>query len=140
MFEQASRVVVIAAAIGVLVSSAKSVQAGAPGDAKERVVFSDKLLDTPGKRLTAVVVDYPPAGKSAQHRHAGSVFAYVLEGAVRSQNSATGGLKIYNAGDSFFEPAGSQHLVSENASASKPARFLAIFVADDGAKLTTASH
>jgi hypothetical protein len=36
----------------------------------------------------------------------------------------------------FFEPPGSNHLVSENASASEPASLLAIFIAEDGAVLT----
>ena len=91
----------------------------------------------PGKNLTAVVVSYAPGGKSGAHHHAGSVFAYVLSGAIRSENSATGPAKVYQAGESFFEPPGSEHLVSENASATEPASLLAIFVADDGATLTT---
>jgi hypothetical protein len=40
------------------------------------------------------------------------------------------------AGETFFEPPGSKHLVSENASATAPASLLAIFVADDGVQLT----
>jgi hypothetical protein len=36
----------------------------------------------------------------------------------------------------FFEPPGSDHLVSENASATEPASLLAIFIAEDGAVLT----
>jgi quercetin dioxygenase-like cupin family protein len=91
----------------------------------------------PGKSLTAVVVTYAPGGKSEKHHHAGSVFAYVLSGAIRSENSATGPGKVYNTGESFFEPPGSEHLVSENASTTEPASLLAVFVADDGAKLTT---
>ena len=90
-----------------------------------------------GKSITATVVSYPPGGKSGPHRHAGSVVAYVLSGAIRSENSATGPVKVYKAGESFFEPPGSRHLVSENASAKEPARLLAVFVADDGAQLTT---
>jgi quercetin dioxygenase-like cupin family protein len=65
------------------------------------------------------------------------VLAFVLSGEIRSENSATGPVKVYKAGEAFFEPAGSKHLVSENASESEPASLLAIFVADDGAKLTT---
>ena len=38
---------------------------------------------------------------------------------------------------SFFEPPQSRHLVSENASATEPANMLVIFVAEDGAQLTT---
>jgi len=100
-------------------------------------VATETLGNVPGKKLTAIVVNYAPGGKSDAHRHAGSVFAYVLSGAIRSQNSATGPVKVYKTGESFFEPPGSRHLVSENASAKEPASLLAIFVADDGARLTT---
>jgi len=96
-----------------------------------------KLANVPGKSLTVVVVNYAPGGKSGKHHHAGSVFAYVLSGAIRSENSATGPVKVYEAGESFFEPAGSEHLVSENASTTEPASLLAVFIADDRAQLTT---
>jgi len=65
------------------------------------------------------------------------VFAYVLSGAIRSENSVTGPARVYRAGESFFEPPGSEHLVSENASATEPASLLAVVGADDGAQLTT---
>lgn len=110
--------------------------ARAEGD-QVKAVLSEKLPNVPGKSLTAVVVNYAPGGKSPSHHHAGSVFAYVLSGAIRSENSATGPARVYKAGESFFEPPGSEHLVSENASATEPASLLAVFVADDGAKLTT---
>ena len=100
-------------------------------------VASEKLPNVPGKSVSAIVVNYAPGGKSGKHHHAGSVLAYVLSGAIRSENSATGPAKVYHAGESFFEPPGSEHLVSENASTTEPARLLAIFIADDGAELTT---
>ena len=102
----------------------------------EKIVFSTKLVNVPGKRLTGVVVTYPPGGRSPAHHHAGSVFAYVLSGDIRSKNSATGPVAVYGAGMSFFEPPDSEHSVSENASKSSPASMLAIFVADDKATLT----
>jgi quercetin dioxygenase-like cupin family protein len=101
-----------------------------------RRVLAEHLPNVPGKSLTAVVVSYPPGGKSMTHHHAGSVFAYVLTGAIRSQNSATGRVRVYKAGEAFFEPPGSTHLISENASATEPASLLAVFVADDAATLT----
>jgi len=110
--------------------------AHAEGD-QVRPVRSEKLPNVPGKSITTVVVNYAPGGKSVSHHHAGSVLAYVLSGEIRSENSATGPAKVYKAGESFFEPPGSAHLVSENASATDPASLLAIFVADDGAQLTT---
>jgi quercetin dioxygenase-like cupin family protein len=111
---------------------------GTAADNAERAapVFAHKLPNVPGKSLTAVVVTYAPGGKSGKHHHAGSVFAYVLSGAIRSENSATGPAKVYKAGETFFEPPGSEHLVSENASTTEPASLLAVFIADDGAQLT----
>lgn len=101
-----------------------------------RKLSAVKLPNVPGQTLTAKVVEYPPGGKSDVHHHAGSVFAYVLTGRIRSQNSATGSARIYKAGETFFEPPGSSHLIGENASASAPASLLAIFIAEDGAVLT----
>ena len=101
-----------------------------------RLIRTEKLANVPGQTLTVVAVNYPPGGKSRRHHHAGSVYAYVLSGAVRSENSATGPVKVYKAGESFFEPPGSTHLISENASTTKPASLLAVFIADDGAQLT----
>jgi quercetin dioxygenase-like cupin family protein len=106
-------------------------------DEETKRVATEMLGNVPGKKLTAIVVNYAPGGKSGAHRHAGSVFAYVLSGAIRSENSATGPVKVYNAGESFFEPPGSRHLVSEKASAKEPASLLAIFVADNNVRLTT---
>jgi len=101
-----------------------------------RTVATETLPNVPGKSITAIVVSYAPGAKSMKHHHAGSVLAYVLSGEIRSENSATGPAKVYKAGETFFEPPGSEHLVSENASATEPASLLAIFIADDGAELT----
>jgi len=128
--------VVAALAIGAAALLGAAATAIAHGD-DVHPVFSGALPNVPGKSLTAVVVNYAPGAKSETHHHAGSVFAYVLSGAIRSENSATGAAKVYHVGESFFEPPGSIHLISENASATEPASLLAVFVADDGATLTT---
>jgi quercetin dioxygenase-like cupin family protein len=107
----------------------------AEGD-KVQPVFSQKLPNVPGKTLTAVAVDYAPGGKSKAHHHAGVVFAYVVSGAIRSQVD-DGPARVYHAGEAFFEGPGAHHVVSENGSRNKPAKLLAVFVADDGASLTT---
>lgn len=126
------------AAIGALGALAVvgSHAAAAPGSERVTPLLRAALSDTPGRTLTAVVVDYAPGGVSIAHHHAGSVFAYVVAGAIRSQNSATGGVRVYHAGETFFEPAGSIHLISANASSTAPARLLAVFVAPTNAKLT----
>jgi quercetin dioxygenase-like cupin family protein len=122
---------------GILLPGHVSRAADDDAGAQVKPVFAQALPNVPGKTLTAIVVSYAPGGKSGKHHHAGSVFAYVLSGAIRSENSATGPVRVYEAGESFFEPPGSEHLVSENASETEPASLLAVFVADDGAHLTT---
>ena len=126
--------------LGCLAVGPSAFGAGEDAGAQVRPVLSEKLPNVPGESLTAVVVSYAPGGRSPAHHHAGSVFAYVLSGAIRSENSATGPAKVYKAGESFFEPPGSEHLVSENASATEPASLLAVFVADDGAVLKSADE
>lgn len=122
-------------ALGILAPFPKATAAN-PG-ATVTPVRIEALANVPGKDLTAVVVTYPPGGSTPVHHHAGSVFAYVLSGAVRSQVSGQRSAKVYTAGESFFEPPGSTHLVSANASDTEPAKFLVVFIADKDAKLTT---
>jgi quercetin dioxygenase-like cupin family protein len=112
----------------------------ASGAGQEHTVFSGQLPNVPGKTLTAVVVEYGPGDSTPAHRHAGSVIAYVISGQIRSENSATGAVRVYHAGETFFEPPGSTHLVSANASDMDPASLLAVFVADDHAQLTLPAH
>ena len=132
-----NRLYVFAALIFVS-SSALAVLAANAG-ATVTPAFRQPIANVPGKSLTAVVVDYAPGAGSPPHRHAHSAFiyAYVLSGSIRSQvddNPA----KIYRAGESWSEPPGAHHKVSENASTSEPARLLAIFVANsEDQSLTT---
>ena len=95
-----------------------------------RPVVTEKLPNVPGKSITAIVVHYAPGAKSVKHHHAGSVLAYVLSGEIRSENSATGPVKVYKAGESFYENPGSRHPVSRNASKTEPAKLLAVFIVD----------
>lgn len=99
-------------------------------------VSSDALPHVQGKRITTMVVEFPPNGFSPPHHHGGSVTVYVLSGVIRSQLQGQPPM-IYRAGASFFEPPGAVHLLAENMSATEPARILAVFVADEGATLTT---
>jgi quercetin dioxygenase-like cupin family protein len=112
------------------------VAADVPSPVTVKQAFKEKLPHVPGQEITGLHVTYAPGGKSAAHAHAGSVYAYVLSGKIRSENSATGPARVYSAGEGFFEPPGSVHTVSENASDTEPAALLAIFVADEGAQLT----
>ena len=101
--------------------------------------FQQTIPNIPGKSLVALVVDYAPGGASPSHIHTQSafIFGYVLSGEIESQ--VNDGLRqVYRAGESFYETPGSRHPVSRNASKTKPARLLAVFVVDtDDTELTT---
>jgi len=109
--------------------------AGSPPN-KVEVITSHALPNVPGKRVTIVRVSYGPGGFTPAHRHSGSVTAYITKGEIRSQLGG-GPVETFTVGQSFFEPPGSTHLVSANASTTEPAELIAVFVADEGAQLTT---
>src|SRR5512147_2535671 len=110
-----------------------SVLADAPKSKNAKVtrVYQHELPNVPGKSIKAVLVEYGPAGYSAGHTHAKSafIFATVLEGAIRSRVN-DGPVTTYKAGQSFSELPGDRHGVSANASKTKPAKLLAVFVVD----------
>jgi quercetin dioxygenase-like cupin family protein len=100
-------------------------------NAKVTLVYQHELPNVPGKSIKAVLVDYGPGGYSPAHTHPKSAFIYatVLEGAIRSQVN-NGPVTTYKAGQSFSELPGDRHNVSANASQTKPAKLLAVFVVD----------
>ena len=116
------------------IAAGPSTQKAATGEQagdQVKVVFDHALPNVDEKRMVAVVVTYPPGGKSPAHRHAGSAFIYahVLSGAVRSQVDDDPP-KVFTAGEGFCELPGSHHRISENASDKEPASLLAVFVVD----------
>lgn len=104
---------------------------------REELLLSQTLTNAPRLKLTSALVTYAPGEKAAPHHHAGSVYAYVLSGEIRSRNSGTGPVKVFHKGESFFEPAGTLHMISENASAIAPATVLEVVVADQTASALT---
>lgn len=98
-------------------------------DPSEKVtVLQDEVLkNVPGKKAMMIEVDYKPGQSSIAHKHDGTAMAYVLSGAVTSQVKGEQA-KTYKAGEFWYEPAGSEHLVSKNASATKPAKLLVFMV------------
>lgn len=89
-----------------------------------------------GWSMTAIEVKYAPGGKSNSHKHPGLTFAYVLEGEVVSKVGDEPE-KTYSEGQMWMETPGQVHGVSRNASATKPARLLAILLAEKGKPLST---
>jgi quercetin dioxygenase-like cupin family protein len=94
-------------------------------------IFDRELPNVPGKSMRAVLVEYGPGAASPSHRHPNSAFIYatVLEGEIRSQVNDDPA-HVYKAGESWTEQPGDHHKVSANASATEPAKLIAIFVLD----------
>jgi quercetin dioxygenase-like cupin family protein len=101
-------------------------------DAKVTLVYQHALPGIPGKSVNGVLVEYGPGGYSPSHTHAKSAFIYatVLEGQVRSKVN-DGPERTYRTGENWTELPGDHHRVSANASKTKPAKILAVFVVDD---------
>ncbi|MGH8386312.1 MAG: cupin domain-containing protein [Pseudomonas sp.] len=101
---------------------------GTDAPAENVTVLQDQMLkNVPGKKAMMIEVDYKPGQASIAHKHDGTAMAYVLSGAVTSQ--VKGEKEItYKAGQYWYEAAGSEHLVSKNASATEPAKLLVFMV------------
>jgi quercetin dioxygenase-like cupin family protein len=134
-----SRCSCLAAALSIVLPLAAAQAAAAENQVVEqgvthRPVVAERLPNVPGHSLTAVVVDLAPGGRSPPHRHPGFVFAYVLSGTVRSQ-LGDGPAVDYRAGQSWVEPPGTLHSLTQNPSPTEAASLLAVWVNEDGAEL-----
>lgn len=134
----------MSAAATTLLLSAANADAQAPGspgggvtlpgakNAKVTQVYQHTLPGIPGKSVKGVMVEYGPGGYSPSHTHAKSaiIYATVIEGAVRSQVN-DGPVVTYRTGQNWTEVPGDHHRVSANASQTRAAKILAVFVVDD---------
>ena len=97
-----------------------------------RAVIKQALPGEPEREMILVEVSYPPGAGSPPHMHANGVMAFVISGAIVSR-IGDGPEQTFRAGEAWYEPPGSIHRVSRNASATEAASLLAIFVAPKGA-------
>jgi uncharacterized protein YbjT (DUF2867 family)/quercetin dioxygenase-like cupin family protein len=97
-------------------------------------LMSNDLAGVAGKEVLMYTVDFPAGFSSPVHRHNAQVSVYVLEGSVVMQ--VKGGKKVtLSPGQSFYESPSDIHIVSQNASSTKPAKFLVFLVKQKGAPL-----
>lgn len=108
----------------------------APMESQEPLL-QQELTGIAGKTMTAVRVVFPPGARAMPHRHGMAfLYAYVLNGAIRSQIEGQPA-RLYQTGESWTERPGDHHVLTENTSASETARLLVVFVADTAAALKT---
>lgn len=105
--------------------------------AKRNEVLTQDLpaMDGSSMKITVVELQHEPGGSSPQHRHPGPTFVYVLEGSLLAQVEGRP-LTTYTAGQMFYEPPGGIHMVSKNASDTRPVKFLAFLISEKGKPLT----
>jgi quercetin dioxygenase-like cupin family protein len=104
---------------------------------RARTVMSQALPALDGNNLKAVLLEirYGPGEASPPHSHPCAVIGYVVEGSLRTEIQGKPEI-IYTPGQSFYEAPNAAHLVSANASATEPAKFLAYFICDRDSLLT----
>lgn len=93
-------------------------------------------IDGKEAKATVLEVTFEPGQKDTPHRHTGPVFGYVLEGEYEHALDDEP-VKIYKAGDTFYEPSGSVHRVARNPSAKNKTRLLAVILHSRDTKETT---
>ena len=97
------------------------------GESVKLISAFDLKEELDGKEAKATVVEVTiEAGQSGvPHRHPGTAIVYVLEGEYELgiDDKPT---KIYKAGETFCEPAGTLHRVSKNPSAKGRTRLIAV--------------
>jgi quercetin dioxygenase-like cupin family protein len=98
-------------------------------------LFAKALPNVKGKTFTSAIVTFPPTARAVPHRHGSAfVYAYVLEGTVRSQLAGEP-VRTYHQGENWAEQPGAHHLLTENTSRTTPAKLLVVFVSNTGDKL-----
>jgi quercetin dioxygenase-like cupin family protein len=124
--------------LAILISACVAFEVHVFAQAKAAPLVTKDLMGIPGKEAVMLTVDYAPGQASAPHRHNASTFVYVLEGSVIMQ--VKGGKQMtLGPGETFYESPEDIHVVSKNASDTKPAKILVFFVKDKGAPGTVAA-
>src|SRR5215467_14382264 len=101
-------------------------------EAKVTPLFSKDLAGFPGKEGLMLLIEYPPGSTDPIHRHNAHGFIYVLEGSIVMQ--VKGGKEVtLIPGETFYEGPDDVHVVGRNASETKPAKFIVVFLKNKGA-------
>lgn len=105
-------------------------QAQPPSGLKQIDLMKVEMKDVMGRIVTMRRTERDPGNGSDPHRHPGShTFGYVLEGTYEFRLN-DGPVQQLKPGDTFYEPPGSLHAVSRNASKNEAVKYLVIQVSD----------
>ncbi len=115
----------------------QSIESLERGAATKDPTFTQTLPPLQGDRLklSLVEVTYAPGGSSSPHSHPCPVVGHVVEGSVKMQVKGQQE-RTFAVGENFYEPPNGVHLVSANASQTRAAKFIAIFICDRQTELS----
>lgn len=97
------------------------------------VLQRTELVGAPGMEAIAVLRELPPGAESGKHTQGGNEIVYVLEGSLVLEVQGKPAVTL-KTGEAFSTVAGEVHNV-KNASATAPAKALAVYVAKTGTPL-----
>lgn len=127
----------VASGASTTTSAASKATSGAPKHppAPQPPLFQQALPNVKNRTFTSRIVEFPPSGHAAPHRHGKAfVYAYVLDGTVRSKLDGEPA-RTYHKGQNWVEQPGAHHVTTENTSRTAPARLLVVFVSRTGDEL-----
>jgi len=101
-----------------------------------RPLLSKDLAGDPARDVSMITVEYAPGGSTPVHTHHAQAMVFVLEGSIVMQVKGEAPVTL-GPGQTFYEGPDDVHLVSRNASRTKPARFVVFLVKDKGAPILT---
>jgi quercetin dioxygenase-like cupin family protein len=112
-----------------LVSNASTVQ-----KATITPLLTTVLSQDASKELSLITVEYPPGGSTPAHTHHAQALLYVLEGSIVMQVRGKASVTL-SPGQTWYEGPEDVHVVSRNASSSRPAKYVVFMVKDKGAPI-----
>lgn len=128
---------VLQAGLAVVLGAALPETAGAQAAASTSKPLGVHPLGTAfeGWQGTMLEVTYPPGSVGAAHQHPGPTFGYVVKGRIRWAINGEPAQEL-GPGQSFFEPMGSVHSTSANASTTDAAVIAVVILGRPGDALS----
>jgi quercetin dioxygenase-like cupin family protein len=98
-------------------------------------ILEQAIPNIQGKTFTSAIVNFPPDARAVPHRHGEAfVYAYVLDGTMRSQLDGEPA-RTYHQGEQWVEEPGAYHVLTENTSKTESAKLLVVFISNTGDEL-----
>ncbi|MCW9708041.1 cupin domain-containing protein [Fodinibius salsisoli] len=86
-------------------------------------IFLQKTPDIDYKNVKVSKIQFPPGAEAPRHMHDYATFVYVLKGTIENQLKGEK-VKIFEAGEMWWEPRGTVHLISRNTHDQQQAELL----------------